>query len=120
MSRGENAIIRPRGAREAAMETIRDLLQEKGHRPLCVTLPGSSVLEATRLMNAERIGAVLVVHDRRLAGIFTERDVLRRVVADGRVPDLTPVAEVMTADVLCWSTMWSPNMLLRATSAAAA
>lgn len=83
------------------METIHDLLHEKGRRPLCVTLPGSSVLEAIRLMNAERIGALLVMHGCRLVGIFTERDVLRRVVAEGRVPDLTPVADVMTSDVLC-------------------
>lgn len=83
------------------METIRDLLQEKIHRPLCVTVPGSTVLDATRLMNAERIGALLVMHDGQLVGIFTERDVLRRVVADGRPPDDTPVAAVMTADVVC-------------------
>lgn len=83
------------------METIRDLLHEKGHRPLCVTLPGSSVLEAIRLMNTEHIGALLVMRGHGLAGIFTERDVLRRVVAAGRVPECTPVAEVMTADVLC-------------------
>lgn len=83
------------------MDTIRDLLHEKIHRPLCVTMPGTSVLEAIRLMNTERIGALLVMHDHKLVGIFTERDVLRRVVADGRVPELTPVAAVMTSAVLC-------------------
>lgn len=83
------------------METIRELLHAKGHRPLCVAAARSSVLEAIRLMNDERIGALLVMQGHRLAGIFTERDVLRRVVADGRPPELTPVSAVMTADVLC-------------------
>lgn len=83
------------------METIRDLLQEKDRRPLCGTLPDSSVLDATRLMNAQRIGALLVMDERQLVGIFTERDVLQRVVAEGRSPSATPVAAVMTAEVVC-------------------
>lgn len=85
------------------METIRDLLSEKVRRPLCVAGPHSSVLDATRLMNTERIGALLVMHEGRLVGIFTERDVLRRVVADGRPPASTAVAAVMTADLVCCS-----------------
>jgi CBS domain-containing protein len=83
------------------METIRDLLQEKERRPLCATFPGSSVLDATRLMNAERIGALLVMEERQVVGIFTERDVLQRVVAEGRSPSATPVAAVMTTEVVC-------------------
>ena len=83
------------------MDTIRDLLQEKRYRPLCITHPGVTVLEATQLMNDERIGALLVMHGPRLVGIFTERDVLRRVVADGRNPETTLVAEVMTDDLVC-------------------
>jgi signal-transduction protein with cAMP-binding, CBS, and nucleotidyltransferase domain len=83
------------------MDTIRDLLQEKRYRPLCVTHPGVTVLEATQLMNDERIGALLVMHGPRLVGIFTERDVLRRVVADSRNPETTLVAEVMTDNLIC-------------------
>ena len=63
------------------------------------SLPGSaSVLEAAHMMNECRIGAVLIVEEDRLRGIFTERDVLCRVITTCRSPDETPLSEVMTAD----------------------
>ena len=83
------------------METVMDILRFKGFRPPVATNPAASVLEATRLMNDERIGSLLVMHAGRLVGMFTERDVLRRVVAEMRRPEETLVAEVMTAEVLC-------------------
>lgn len=55
-----------------------------------------TVAEAARLMKQSGVGALLVVDGERLAGIFTERDVLFRVVAEGRNPDATLLAEVMT------------------------
>lgn len=57
-----------------------------------------TVAAAARLMKEERIGALLVIHEGRLAGIFTERDALFRVIAEGRDPARTRVAEVMTAN----------------------
>ena len=62
-------------------------------------LPGSaSVLEAASLMSECRIGAVAVVEEGRLEGIFTERDALCRVMAAGHDPAKTPLSDVMTAD----------------------
>lgn len=58
----------------------------------------TTVLEAARLMSKMRIGAVAVVEQDRLCGIFTERDLLTRVVAEGKDPRTTRVGEVMTAD----------------------
>lgn len=55
------------------------------------------IAETIRLMLDERIGAVLVVRDGKAAGIFTERDVLRRVVSGG-LDRSRPVSDVMTAD----------------------
>jgi CBS domain-containing protein len=55
-----------------------------------------SVAAAARLMKRHRIGAILVTQKGKLAGIFTERDALFRVIAEGRDPEKTPVAEVMT------------------------
>jgi CBS domain-containing protein len=58
-----------------------------------------SVRDATRQMDARNVGAVLVTDTQgRLVGIFTERDLLRRVVAQGRDPRTTVVADVMTVD----------------------
>jgi CBS domain-containing protein len=57
-----------------------------------------TVAAAARLMKEHRIGAILVLQDSRLAGIFTERDALFRVIAEGRDPKKTRIAEVMTAN----------------------
>ncbi len=59
----------------------------------------ASVLDAVHEMNRLRIGSIVVLDGERLAGIFTERDVLQRVVAEGKSPDGTLVAEVMTKEV---------------------
>jgi CBS domain-containing protein len=62
-----------------------------------VTAPADmTVGAASRLMKQRRVGALLVVEKGRLAGIFTERDALFRVIAEGRSPDATKLAEVMT------------------------
>jgi CBS domain-containing protein len=58
--------------------------------------PEMTVAAASRLMRTKRIGALLVVDNGRLAGIFTERDALFRVIAEGRAPEKTRLAEVMT------------------------
>jgi CBS domain-containing protein len=56
-----------------------------------------TVAEATRLMKQRLLGAVIIVQeDGRLLGIFTERDALFRVLAEGRDPKTTPLSEVMT------------------------
>lgn len=58
--------------------------------------PETTVREAARIMAERHIGAVLVTVGGRLEGIFTERDVLNRVVAKGRDPDAVRLSEVMT------------------------
>jgi CBS domain-containing protein len=64
-----------------------------------VTATGElTVAQAARLMKEKRIGALLVLDGARLAGIFTERDALFRVIAEGRDPEKTRLAEVMTAN----------------------
>lgn len=63
-----------------------------------ITAPRSStVLEGARLMRQHNIGALMVVEGTRLAGIFTERDALFRVLAEGRDPQTTRLSDVMTS-----------------------
>ena len=63
-----------------------------------LTVPKSTtVLDAAHLMKVQGKGALLVVDGSKLIGIFTERDALFRVIAAGRDPATTPLAEVMTA-----------------------
>ena len=57
-----------------------------------------TVAAAARLMKAQQVGALLVLSEGRLTGIFTERDALFRVIAEGRDPAKTRVSEVMTAN----------------------
>jgi CBS domain-containing protein len=82
------------------MATIRDILAKKGSGVL-TTGKESTVLEAAILMNEHKVGALVVLEEGRIAGMFTERDVLRRVVGQLRDPATTPVAEVMTTEVVC-------------------
>jgi CBS domain-containing protein len=78
---------------------VSDILADKGTGVFVVS-PGVSVREAVGLMNAYGVGALVVLEKGGIAGIFTERDVLKRVVDRGRQPELTQVCEVMTQDVL--------------------
>jgi len=81
------------------MDMVRDLLARKGTDIVAVA-PGTTVLEAARLMNGRGTGSVLVLEGKKLIGIFTERDVLRRVVAEQRDPSTTAVREVMTTSLI--------------------
>jgi len=60
----------------------------------------TTVKEAARLMAEKHIGAVPVLEGERLVGIFTERDVLNRIVAAGRNPENTPVGDVMSTGLV--------------------
>lgn len=79
---------------------LRRLIPDVVRDQVLLTLPPTAtVREAARQMAARHVGAVLVSDaGSRLIGIFTERDVVTRVVAPGRDPDVTPLAEVMTRD----------------------
>jgi len=79
------------------MSSVNDLLARKGTSVIAVA-PSDTVLHAAHVMNEKGIGGVVVVEGNRLVGIFTERDVMRRVVAASRDPALTIVGDVMTAD----------------------
>jgi CBS domain-containing protein len=81
------------------MATVREILARKGSRVVTAS-PTATILEAAQLMNARGIGAVLVLEAGALQGIFTERDLMRRVVAERRDPATTAVRDVMTTDIV--------------------
>ena len=83
------------------MGTVNEILSQKQGRPLLFARPDETVLAATQRMNEHGIGALLVMEGNRMVGIFTERDVLRRVVAEERLPSTVLVSEVMTSKVAC-------------------
>lgn len=81
------------------MPTVKDILAAKGRDVVSLT-DTASVLDAARLMNERGIGGVAVMREGNMVGIFTERDVLRRVVAEHRDPAAMPLRDVMTERVV--------------------
>jgi CBS domain-containing protein len=78
---------------------ISALLDRKGRSVYSVS-PTMTVCEAVTEMNRQRVGSVLVIDNGKLVGIFTERDVLRRVVGAGVDPRRSLVSDVMTTGVI--------------------
>jgi CBS domain-containing protein len=83
------------------MGTVYEILFQKPLRPLLTARPDETVLTATQRMNEHGVGALLIMESDCIVGIFTERDVLRRVVAEERLPSTVRVGEVMTREVAC-------------------
>ena len=75
------------------MSKIRELLDD---RPIFQVQADQSVLEVVHYMVNHNIGAVPVLRDGELVGVFSERDLMKRVVAGARSPGSTKVSEVMT------------------------
>ena len=82
------------------LSKISDVLKDK-NSPTHTVSPDTSVFDAVGLMNEHKIGSLVAEEDGRVVGIFTERDVLVRVVGVDKNPHTTRVAEVMTRDPLC-------------------
>jgi CBS domain-containing protein len=82
------------------MPTVRDVLASKVNGVESTT-PDTTVLDAVHQMNEHKIGALVVMEGNQVVGMFTERDVLRRVVGDERSPSATKVGQVMTNKVVC-------------------
>jgi CBS domain-containing protein len=78
---------------------ISAILERKGSAVYSVS-PDATIAEAVAEMNRHRVGSVLVLDGGRLVGIFTERDVLRRVVGASIDPRRTLVSDVMSAGVI--------------------
>lgn len=81
------------------MDQVKRLLDEKGSDVHSVP-PNATVWDASRAMAERRVGAVLVMEEGRVAGIFSERDLLVRVLLAGRDAKATPVSEVMSKDLV--------------------
>jgi CBS domain-containing protein len=77
------------------MTTLREIVKD---RKVYAIDAGKTVLEAARYMMEHNIGALPVLRNGELAGMFSERDVMNRVVAVGRNPGSTSVAEVMSSN----------------------
>jgi CBS domain-containing protein len=78
---------------------VSDILQAKGNYIYAVT-PGRSVFDALKMMSEKNIGALLVMENDQLIGIFSERDYARKIVLRGKTSHDTLVSEIMTEKVI--------------------
>lgn len=82
------------------MTTVAEILKSKTLSQVISIAPSATVYDALRLMAEKDIGAVLIVEDGHIVGIFTERDYARKIALMGRASVDTPVRDVMTKAVL--------------------
>jgi CBS domain-containing protein len=81
------------------MYTVRDILREKGP-PMHTTSPDTTVYEALKVMAEKNIGALVVFEGDKMVGIISERDYARKMILKGKHSQDTPVAEIMTTQVI--------------------
>lgn len=81
------------------MSTVRDIIRAKGGEIWSVA-PETSVLEAIKKMAEKNVGALLVMKGDQVVGIASERDFVRKVDLPNRASSDTPIAEIMTTEVI--------------------
>jgi CBS domain-containing protein len=80
--------------------TVNQILSSKGNEVYAV-LPTNTVYEALTAMSEKNIGAILVIEDRILKGILSERDYARKIVLKEKTSKNTLVNEIMVSEVIC-------------------
>lgn len=84
------------------MAKVTDILSRKGNNVFKVD-PETTVFDAIGTMVEQGVGSLLVVHEREILGILTERDYLRKVALEGRSSRQTPVRDIMSTQIICIS-----------------
>jgi len=82
------------------MHTVGQILRKKGHDIWSIS-PDTTVYEALQMMADKNVGALVVLENGELVGIFSERDYARKIVLQGKTSRQTAVSEIMTSRVNC-------------------
>jgi CBS domain-containing protein len=82
------------------MKTLLQIINDKKHKEVISIAPSRPVFDALVILAEYKIGALAVLQDGKLVGIFSERDYAREVVLQGRSSKTTQISEVMTAKVI--------------------
>jgi CBS domain-containing protein len=93
------------------MKTLQQVLNDKKHKEIISIAPNRPVFDALVILAEYKIGALAVIQDGRLVGIFSERDYAREVILKGRSSKTTQISEVMTQKVITGK----PNDLVETT-----
>jgi CBS domain-containing protein len=83
-----------------------------GKKDVHAVRPDDTIYDALQLMADQNIGAVLVLSDQHINGIFSERDYARKVALVGKTSKETPVREIMTTDVICVDPGWTAEQCM--------
>jgi len=83
------------------MKTLQQMIDSKKHKEVISIAPNRPVFDALVILAEYKIGALVVLNEECLVGIFSERDYAREVVLQGRSSKTTQVSEIMTSNVLC-------------------
>ncbi len=82
------------------MKTLQQILNDKKHKEVISIAPNRPVFDALVILAEYKIGALAVIQDGKLVGIFSERDYAREVILKGRSSKTTQISEVMTDKVI--------------------
>ena len=80
--------------------TVGQVLNTKGHQVWSIA-PGATAYQALEIMADKNVGALLVMDNERLVGVFSERDLARKVILKGKSSKITTVRDVMTSQPIC-------------------
>jgi CBS domain-containing protein len=80
--------------------SVKQILSEKGHE-VWSTSPNTTVFDALKFMSEKSIGALVVLDNQEVVGVFSERDYARKVTLEGKSSKNLPVKEIMTRRVVC-------------------
>ena len=81
-------------------KSVKKILSEKGHEVWSIS-PETTVFEALKSMSDKSVGALVVLDNQRVVGVFSERDYARKVILEGKSSKDLPVKEIMTRRVVC-------------------
>ena len=82
------------------MKTLQQVLNDKKHKEIISIAPNRPVFDALVILAEYKIGALAVIEEGKLVGIFSERDYAREVILKGRSSKTTQISEVMTDKVI--------------------
>ena len=98
--------------KRAVVDTVCSILEQKGRRVISIS-PGATVYEAIAEMARSEVGALLVISNRALVGIISERDYARKVILAGRSSKETLVHEIMTPSPVAVTTAHTVDDCMR-------
>lgn len=95
-----DTLVQRKAIGDREMPACEILVEQVMNTDVLAVTPGTTTMNALRQMAEKHVGSIVVIKNKKLMGIFTERDLLYKVVLAGKNPEQIPVREVMTRNVV--------------------